>query len=120
MITRYCEAVKPHRDEAVQIRRTDMHDIFSDDIATTDDRMYAAAEQKYRADILGQMIKWLQTKLVPEEQRLLMLDLMTYESLEMIPDDEGWTDRVLRLLRKVLSLRQPKDHTGELENILAR
>jgi hypothetical protein len=97
-----------------------MHEIFSDDIATAEDRMYAAVEQKYRADILRQMIKRLQTKLVPEEQRLLMLDLMTYECLEMIPDDEGWADRVLRLLRKVLSLRKPKGHTGELENILAR
>lgn len=80
-----------------------MYDSLGDGILTTEDHMYAAAEQKCRADILRQMIKWLQTKLVPEEQRLLMLDLMTYECLEMIPDDEGWADRVLRLLRKVLS-----------------
>jgi hypothetical protein len=55
-----------------------MYDSLGDGILTTEDHMYAAVEQKYRADILRQMIEWLQTKLVLEEQRLLMLDLMTY------------------------------------------
>jgi len=56
-----------------------MHDGLSDDVSTADDRMHAAAEEKCRSDILEQTIEWLQTRLRSEEQRLLMLDLMTYD-----------------------------------------